>query len=143
MASFTSPVNGEKMVIQLSDTCSITQASAAAESDVAKDAGYTYAGGLVSFDADCTSDSTEVVLYQYGISAEAITARKFDPGNGMYFTINGATISTVTINGQTVVKAAYAITDNGELDLNKEDGKISDPVGLGVAVGAPNTGLGG
>lgn len=144
VASFISPVNDKRVVVQLSDTCSITHASAAVESDVAKDAGYTYAGGLVSFDADCTSDNTEVVLYQYGVSAEAIVARKFNPDSGVYFTIDGATISTVTINGQKAVKAVYTIIDDGVLDLNKTPGKISDPVGLGVlAVGVPNTGLGG
>lgn len=144
VASFTSPVNTKRVVVQLSDTCDITQASAAAESSTSGDAGYTYAGGLVSFDADCTSSGTQVVLYQYGVSADDIVVRKFNPATGAYFTIDGATINNVTINGQQVVKAVYTIVDNGALDLNKTTGKISDPVGLGVlAVGAPNTGLGG
>lgn len=143
VASFTSPVNSKKVVVQLSDTCDITQASAMAESTTSGDAGYTYAGGLVSFDADCTSSGTEVVLYQYGVSADDIVVRKFNPGEGRYFTIDSATISAVTINGQPAVKAVYTIQDNGDLDLNKTTGKISDPVGLGVlAVGVPNTGLG-
>lgn len=144
VASFTSPVNAKRVVVQLSDTCDITQASAAAESTTSGDAGYTYAGGLISFDADCTGGSTEVVLYQYGVSADDVVARKFNPGNGAYFTIDSATISTVIINGQNVVKATYTIEDNDDLDLNKTTGKISDPVGLGVlAIGVPNTGLGG
>jgi len=142
VASFISPVNGKRVVVQLSDTCTITNASAAAESDTTKDAGYIYEDGLISFDADCTSGSTEVVLYQYGVSADGIVARKFDPARG-YFTIDSAAISTVNINGQSAVKAVYTIVDDGELDLDKTPGKISDPVGLGQLVGAPNTGLGG
>lgn len=144
VASFTSPVNTKRVVVQLSDTCDITQASATAESSASGDAGYIYTGGLVSFDADCTSSSTEVVLYQYGVSADDIVARKFNPATGAYFTIDSATISEVIINGQQVVKAVYTIIDDGALDLNKTPGKISDPVGLGVlAIGVPNTGLGG
>ena len=142
VASFTSPVNGKRMVLQLSDTCDITNASAAAESDTTKDAGYIYEGGLISFDADCTGGSTEVVLYQYGVSADGIVARKFDPTRG-YFTIDSAAISTVNINGKLAVKAVYTIIDDGALDLDKTPGKISDPVGLGQLVGAPRTGLGG
>ena len=144
VASFTSPVNAKRVVVQLSDTCGITQASAVAESTTSGDAGYTYAGGLISFDADCTGGSTEVVLYQYGVSADDIVARKFNPGNGTYFTIDSAMISSAIINGQNVVRVTYTIQDNGDLDLNKTIGKISDPVGLGVlAIGVPNTGLGG
>lgn len=140
IASFTSPVNSQKMVVELSDTCSITRASADAESDIMKDVGYAYAGGLVSFDADCTSESTQVILYAYGLDAEGMVARKFDPAVG-YFTIDDVAVTTTQIAGQRVVKAVYTIEDNGVLDLNKEDGKISDPVGLGQLVGAPNTGL--
>lgn len=144
VASFISPVSSKRVVVELSDTCDITHASAAAESAVAGDAGYTYASGLIDFEADCTGESTQVTLYQYGVDVDGITARKFDPGTSRYTTVSSAAISMVTINGQQAVKAVYTIHDNDSLDLNKDTGTISDPIGLGkLTIGVPNTGLGG
>ena len=144
VASFVSPVNNKYVAVELDDDCELTHASAATESASAKDAGYSYMAGLLNFSADCSSDSTLVQVYQHGVSANGLTARKFNPTNGSYFTIEGAAVSTVTVAGQNVAKASYTVADNGILDLDPAVGTISDPVGLGnVAVTAPNTGLGG
>ncbi|MGE5309468.1 MAG: hypothetical protein ACM3JF_00110, partial [Sphaerimonospora mesophila] len=141
VASFINSVNGKRVVVELSDTCSITEASTAAESTAKADLNYIYVNGLVSFAADCTTDSTTVTLYQYGISADGVVARKFNPSSG-YFTIDSAVISTVSLNGQSAVRAVYTVEDNGELDLDPLPGKISDPVGLGrFVVGTPSTGI--
>ncbi len=141
VASFINSVNGKRVVVELSDTCSITEASTAAESTAKADLNYIYVNGLVSFTADCTTDSTTVTLYQYGINADGVVARKFNPSSG-YFTIDSAVISTVSLNGQSAVKAVYTVEDNGELDLDPLPGKISDPVGLGrFVVGTPSTGV--
>ena len=55
-----------------------------------------------------------------------------------------STFTLLTIDGQSVLKATYSITDGGALDQDGlADGTITDPVGLAtVAVNAPNTGLG-
>ena len=141
VASFINSVNGKRVVVELSDTCSITEASTAAESTAKADLNYIYVNGLVSFAADCTTDSTTVTLYQYGISADGVVARKFNPSSG-YFTIDSAVISTVSLNGQSAVRAVYTVEDNGELDLDPLPGKNSDPVGLGrFVVGTPSTGI--
>lgn len=53
-------------------------------------------------------------------------------------------MSYATTNNQPVTIVTYELADNGSLDLDTAVGTITDPVGLGsVAVGAPNTGLGG
>lgn len=70
--------------------------------------------------------------------------RKFNPGTGAYITIEGATVTQGEFGGYKFVATAYSIDDNGPLDLNAEEGIITDPVGLGqVLVGAPRTGGGG
>lgn len=70
-------------------------------------------------------------------------SRKYNPEKGVYTTIDGAVLTSVTIGGQSVLKITYQIVDNGPLDLNPEVGTITDPYGPALAnVGAPATGLG-
>ncbi len=102
---------------------------------------YSYLTGLLNFSANCNAESTTVVVYQYGVSADDLILRKYNPDTGVYLTIEGATLTTQTIDGHQVAVGTYTIVDNGPLDLNPAVGQITDPVGLANAVGAPNTGL--
>ncbi len=142
VASFVNPVNGSYTTLALDDSCEIASASAGAESTAFGDVGYAYQAGLVNFSADCSGGSTQVHIYQYGAVAGSLILRKFNPGTGAYFTITDVTITAQTIGGQQATVASYTIVDNGPLDLDPLPGKITDPVGLASAIGAPNTGIG-
>lgn len=148
VTSFVNPVTSAYVAIELDEDCSLTEAAAAAESAKAvQDAGYNYQTGLVNFAADCGTPgyATNVRLYYYGASPNGLVLRKYNPSANAYFTVTGATITQTDINDQNVVIASYVITDGGELDVDSAvNGSIVDPVGLAsLAVGAPNTGLGG
>lgn len=142
VASFINSNNGEYLTVALDDDCELTSASNAGESGFIKDAAYEYRFGLVNFSANCGASSTTVSIYQYGISTDGLILRKHNPDTSVYFTIENATIGYQAINGQQVVVATYTIEDNGPLDLDPDNGSITDPVGLAnQVVGAPNTGL--
>lgn len=106
------------------------------------DSMFDYPNGLVSFvGRGCGTGATvNVVVYFYGINADTLVLRKHST-NG-YIAVP-ATLSDVTIGGQSAVKAMYNVVDGGNLDDDGiADGNIVDPVGLAQAiVGAPNTGL--
>lgn len=86
-----------------------------------------------------------VTHYYYGVTGGNLTLRKYNPNTHAYSTVSGAAIQQTTIDGQTVTKVVYQITDGGNLDIDgAANGTIVDPVGLAQSVvGAPNTGLGG
>ncbi len=116
------------------------------EDNTKKDAAYGYAQGLVSFKTQCQDigGTASVSLYFYGVSSrDGLVLRKFNPVTGAYATIDNVTTTLLTIDGQSVLKAAYSITDGGVLDQDGiADGTITDPVGLGsLIVAVPNTGL--
>jgi hypothetical protein len=116
------------------------------EDESKKDAAYSYAQGLVSFKTQCqdVGGTASVSLYFYGVSSkDGLVLRKFNPVTGSYTTISDPTLTLITIDGQSVLKATYSITDGGALDQDGiADGIITDPVGLGtVVVSVPNTGL--
>lgn len=151
VASFANPLTGDYTVVALDNNCSITSVSVAAEDSTVRDTAYNYNSGLVHFTADCSGEQTLAKIYQYGVSANNMTVRKYDSTNHSYFTINssnggnGYSLTTQTIGGQTVAVASYTIVDNGDLDLDKTSGHITDPVGLGISAdtssnpGTPNT----
>src|SRR5690606_32778149 len=119
-------VAGKYVSIEISNACTLTTAASAAENNDKNDAAYTYQSGLVYFSAECEAEETTVVVYQYGVSAEGLILRKFNPSTGAYFTIEDATLTTQTIDGQQVAVASYTIVDNGPLDLNPDLGLIED-----------------
>lgn len=139
--TFANSVTGANTMVELGSNCAITDASALTNPAV-KDAGYTYKSGLVQFDATCSGGATEVKVYQFGVDAKGLVLRKHNPATGAYFTITGATVTNEVIDGKQAAVATYTIVDDGDLDLDKRPGYISDPVGLGsLMVGSPNTGI--
>ena len=120
--------------------------SVSSEDESKKDAAYNYAQGLVSFKIKCQDigGTASVSVYFYGVSSkDGLVLRKFNPVTGAYTIISDPTLTILTIDGQSVLKASYSITDGGPLDQDGiADGTITDPVGLGSPIVAvPNTGL--
>jgi len=124
-----------------------TEVSNSAESATKKDSAFDYPTGLTSFTTTCGVDgaTANITLYIYGNYDPAnYTVRKYNPSTGAYTTVTGATLTTVTIGGQSALKAQYSVTDGGEFDLDGvANGIIVDPVGAASAATiAPNTGFG-
>lgn len=116
-----------------SELADVSASSAAAADN------YTYDAGLVEFTLNgCTSGGdVDVALYFHGLSKKPDSVRKYgktSSSNGalVWQTIDGATITSETIDGNTVYKATYTITDGGfgDSDLTA-NGTIVDPVGPG------------
>ncbi len=148
VASFPDPVSGHYAVLQ-SSCGSLFNTAVGAEPTATgqTDAAYTYPGGLVRFVAvGCVPGATATITqYFYGLSNPSqFTMRKWDSTGNTYTTVPGASFSTVTIGGQTALKAVYHVTDGSALDQDgTADGNIVDPAGPAVnVVGVPNTGLG-
>ncbi len=149
VASFVDPASGHYASLALPEACAASEVSAAAESaNATADAGYDYPAGLVNFTAHCGTNgfTATVQQYFYGLSASAasLVARKYDATTHSYTIIPGATITAVTIGGQSAIKVTYDITDGGLLDQDGTvNGAIVDPAGpAALSVGVPNTGLG-
>lgn len=143
----TSSVTNKTVVLEVDDACAINSALLKAEnSNTIQDPGYDYPEGLVDFNVDCGTPgyTTTVKLYYYDIPEGAYVLRKYNPSNNAYFTVNDSLIERVNIYGQSVIKAAYQVTDGGYLDIDGvANGVIIDPAGIAVtATGSPNTGLG-
>jgi hypothetical protein len=146
VSSFLNPVTAKYKVVQVDSACSLSQVSANQEaSNAVADSGYNYASGLVNFSANCGTPgyTTTVKVIVFGVSASNLVLRKYNPNTKAYFTITTATITDVTIGGQTAAMATYQIVDGGSLDTDGlVNGTIVDPVGLAsLAVGVPNTGF--
>jgi hypothetical protein len=146
VASLANSVTGQQVVVQSSCT-TISDVATIAESTADRDAGYDYPAGLVGFRLLCGAPGTvaTVTLYYYGNLDPTLTPRKFNSSTGTYTALPGATVDSVVMGSQPALKIVYQITDGSSLDQDGlTDGNILDPVGLGLlAVGAPNTGLGG
>lgn len=143
-------VSGGSTVLELVGNCTILSVGTEAESaQTAADSGYSYPEGLMRFTAECPEDefgnsqTVTVNQYFYGLSSDGVIARKYNSDTGTYSTISGATISELTIDGRTVTKISYQVTDGLELDEDGAyNGIIIDPSGPGLNnVGTPNTGL--
>lgn len=132
------PVTEDIVVIEIdSTTCTGAEIiSANVETPQQEDKGYTYPVGLTDFTFTCSAPgvTTSVTLYVYGdYDADDFTLRKFSSSNEKYSPINDAVIQNDTINGKSVLKVTYAITDGGELDEDGvANGTIVDPVGLAM-----------
>lgn len=147
VTAFNNSVSGNVSVLEVSDQCFVISTDANSESTLSsQDSGHSYPVGLVSFMSECSTVGSTITVtqYFYGLDNSNLIARKYNSNTSGYSTINGATISKVSIGGHTVTKVTYQITDGGELDEDGvANGVIVDPSGPGLnTVGAPNTGLG-
>jgi len=133
---------GKTIALTTPDGTIITCSSAVKESDQAKqDDGYRYPLGLVNFCFDTGFDDNEVSLtYVTDLKPNEVTARKYNSNDKTYFDVPNATITQTTYEGKPALKLTYTITDNGKLDLNPANGKITDPVGLATTGDLANTG---
>jgi len=147
VVSFVNPINDEYVVVEIVSECDLFDVSINTEAvNTVQDIGYDYYTSLINFSADCGTPgfTATVSVYQYGITQDDLVLRKYNPDSESYFTIEDVEFSQQTIDEQLAVIATYSITDNGDLDLNSEEGVITDPVGFATnVVGVPNTGLGG
>jgi len=141
-ANLTTATGSKQVTLTVDESCTLSDVSTVAPTSLsAKDSAYTYNTGFVKFTATgCADDATEVQLLYHGVSPDDVTVRKHNPNTNAFFTITSATKAKV--GNDTLV--TYTIIDDGDLDINKTPGVITDPVGLGsLAIGVPNTGLGG
>lgn len=142
-----SPVNNKYVALQAGASCTVhDQIITSMESQTTRDHNYSYPAGLVNFSltgCGAVGFTTTVTQYYYGLTGTDYVLRKYNPVTKKYTTITGATISNIVIDGQSVVKVSYDITDGGLLDQDGQaNGEIVDPAGLAQSVvGAPNTGF--
>lgn len=145
VGGYVSSITGKIVAIDVGDSCELTTDDMSEEKNhEIQDSAYDYADGLWDFEADCVipGATTTIKLYYYDVSIKDKVARKYNPETGAYFTISDAVLTKETINGSSVAVVTYDITDNGEMDLDPEDGLIADPAGIAsLVVGSPNTGL--
>lgn len=142
VANLTTATGNTAVTLTVDDSCALSDVSALNSANLSvKDAAYKYSTGFVRFTASgCDGNATTVQLRYHGISPDGLTVRKHNPGNNAFFTITGANI---TKDGNDTL-VSYTIIDNGDLDIDKTTGVITDPVGLGrLSVDVPGTGLGG
>lgn len=145
VASFVDARTNKYITLAVDASCELSNVFANSESNhVAKDVGYSYASSFVNFTATgCDNGKSDVKLYYHGVAPGNVAVRKYNPNTKAYFTVSAATITAAPapLSGTLV---SYTVVDDGDLDIDKTPGVIVDPIGLGqLAVGAPNTGLGG
>ncbi len=145
--SVTNSVTGKKAELVVADQCKVNSMNVISESaNSAVDSDYNYPAGMMNFSISCGTNgfTAQITQYFYGVSTgQSLIARKYNPSTKTYTTIPGAVISYVTIDGQSVAKIVYALTDGSSLDSDgTPNGTIVDPSGLALSAGAPNTGYG-
>lgn len=147
VSAIVSPVTEKTVVLEVDDTCEVREMLIKGEdTHSVQDPGFDYPQGLLNFTLDCVTEGSTVTIkqYYYDVSVDELVARKYNPVTKTYFSISDATITSETINGESVAVLSYEVTDGGDLDVDGEvNGVIVDPAGLGVlaAISAPNTGL--
>lgn len=145
VSSLVDGVSGQHVTLAVQDSCVLSGVSITKEGDhLAKDGSISYKTGFVNFTATgCDGDQADVQLFFHGIMGAGFETRKYNPVTGEYFTIAGATLGALAapLSGTSV---AYTVTDGGNLDVNDEEGVITDPAALGFTSSArtPDTGYG-
>ncbi len=132
--SYTSPITGKTVVLEVSDSCSVSSATSQnEESNEVSDEAYEYVNGLMNFELACGTPgfTSTIKQYYYGVTSNDVVLRKYNPNTQSYATITSAIVEQVEINGNIVTVVTYEVTDGGELDADEtEDGNIVDPAGL-------------
>ena len=121
----------------LSNVSTITETSLATQDTE----NYDFEAGLVNFTlTGCTvGGNVDMVFYFHGLTEQPDALRKYgktptSPSTAVWYTMPNTTIQPVTIDGKTVYKVSYTITDGGlgDDDLTA-NGTIIDPVGAALA----------
>lgn len=145
VTSLPNPVTGKYAVLESSGDCAQNSGvSVVPKSSLATaDGKYNYPAGLMNFTLTCSAagDTATVTQYYYGISdTSSLVLRKYDAVNHTYQNIPNATLSIVTIGGQSALKAVYDLTDGGPLDQDgTANGVIVDPAGPALLVASAAT----
>lgn len=140
--SFTDAEGGKTVTLTTPAGTTVTCHSAVKESGLSsKDAGYIYPLGLVDFCFSTEDESNEVsIVFTTELKPNEVVARKYNPSTEKYDNVPGVSITETTQDGQHALRVTYTIVDNGPLDLDPDEGEISDPIGIASTLGSPNTG---
>ncbi|MCA9344422.1 hypothetical protein KC946_01155 [Candidatus Saccharibacteria bacterium] len=106
---------------------------------------FSYPLGMVDFTLDTgVGEIVDIELYFYTAGdAEEFVGRKFITNNSTFSDLPNATLQKINNAGSNAIKLSYSIQDGGNLDDDGvANGKIVDPVGLGLANELAKTGQG-
>jgi len=146
--NLSSAENGTKIKLEQTGCLIIGNTNTSKESSAAvQDPAYSYPLGFVGFrltGCPIGGTATVKVIYTGKYNTSSVIARKYNSSNNSYSTVNNASVTNTTLDGQDAIEITYTITDGGSLDQDgTANGAILDPVGLAQqVVGAPNTGTG-
>lgn len=99
----------------------------------AQDPNYNYPANFFGFEIDCPQPTITVEMYFHGLNTTAkdYIPRKYLSYNDTYITLEGASVTDVTIDGKNVIKVVYSLTDGGIYDNDQAvNGTIIDPVSI-------------
>jgi len=102
----------------------------------AGDDGYSYPAGFVDFCLDTPNGLSQTidVRFKTNLDIDKVVVRKYNSVTKQYSAVSNTTVSEFMESGQRYIRVIYTATDGG---ANDEDGtvngKIVDPIGLGVA----------
>jgi len=110
----------------------------------AGDDGYSYPAGFVDFCLDTPSGLSQTIdlRFKTDLDIDGVVVRKYNSVTKQYSAVSNTTVSEFMESGQRYIRVVYTATDGG---VNDEDGvvngKIIDPIGLGVTTssGSNNT----
>ncbi len=121
----------------------LSDVSVASSNSSHPDSQYTYPSGLANFTVTCGAPGTTSTITQYFYGSYDPTKyvlRKYNATSHTYQTVSGATLSSVTIGGQSALKIVYQITDGGAYDEDGlANGVIVDPAGPAQLVAGAST----
>lgn len=109
----------------------------------AQDSTYSYPANFFGFEIDCPQPTVTVEMYFHGLngSAKDYIPRKYLSYNDTYITLEGASVTDVTIDSKNVIKVVYSITDGGIYDNDQEvNGTIVDPASIAYSPVASSSG---
>jgi hypothetical protein len=135
VTDLVSSITGNYAVLDTSGSCNQNEAVSLSSvtTNAKQDSTYTYPLGMMNFDLICTSPGGSATITQYYFGtydASQFVARKYNPATQTYSDIPGASISSVTIAGQSALRITYSVTDGGSLDEDGlANGVIVDPAG--------------
>jgi len=122
-------------MLTLASSCALSAVMVTDEQLIAPDAGYAYPFGLIAFRAACSSATFS--LFVHTPNEVPSTYRKYGPvpAGGpiaVWYTLPGATFSSVTIGASAATRIDFALTDGGLGDDTAIDGVIVDQGGPGT-----------
>lgn len=133
-SSSVSQFSNKPITITTPTGTTITSSNTVTEDSLdAQDNDHQYPLGLVNFNFTTNQTDNQVVLtFITDLKPNQVKPRKYNPNTKAYTDIKDYTLTESTVDGKHALVLTYTITDNGDLDLDKTTGVISDPVGLAM-----------